>query len=50
MAETVRVRESENDPAYFNPETGEFFKPPQSNRLNRAAADNWVAGALNQHN
>ena len=50
MLETVRVRESENDPAYFNPETGEFFKPQQSNRLNRAAADNWVAGALSQQN
>lgn len=50
MVETVRVRESENDPAYFNPETGEFFKPPQSTRLNRAAADSWVAGALSQHN
>ena len=50
MVEAVRVRESENDPAYFNPETGEFMKPPQTTRLNRAAADSWVAGALNQHN
>jgi Plasmid recombination enzyme len=50
MVETVRVRESENDPAYFNPETGEFMKPPQTTRLNRAAADSWVAGALDQHN
>jgi Plasmid recombination enzyme len=50
MVETVRVRESENDPAYFNPETGEFMKPQQTTRLNRAAADSWVAGALNQHN
>ena len=50
MVETVRVRDSENDPAYFNPETGEFMKPLQTTRLNRAAADNWVAGALNQHN
>ncbi len=50
MVETLRVRESENDPAYFNPETGEFMKPPQTTRLNRAAADSWVAGALNQHN
>jgi Plasmid recombination enzyme len=50
MVETVRVRESENDPAYFNPETGEFFKPPQTTRSNRAAADSWVAGALSQHN
>jgi Plasmid recombination enzyme len=48
MVETVR--ESENDPAYFNPETGEFMKPQQTTRLNRAAADSWVAGALSQHN
>ena len=48
--ETKRIRESENDPAYFNPETGEFMKPPQTTRLNRAAADSCVAGALNQHN
>jgi hypothetical protein len=50
MVETVRVRESENDPAHFNSEIGEFMKPPQTTRLNRAAADSWVAGALNQHN
>lgn len=50
MVETVRERESENDPAYFNPETGEFMKPQQTTRLNRAAADSWVAGALSQHN
>lgn len=50
MVETVRVRDSENDPAYFNPETGEFMKPPQTTCLNRAAADSWVAGALSQHN
>ena len=48
--ETKRVRESELDPALFDPVTGEFMKPPQTTRLNRAAADSWVAGALNQHN
>ena len=50
MVETVRVSESENDPAHFNPEIGEFMKPQQTNCLNRAAADSWVAGALSQHN
>ena len=39
VVETVQISESENDPAYFNPETGEFMKPPQTTRLNRAAAD-----------
>lgn len=44
--ETVRVRESENDPAYFNPETGEFMEAPKQTRSNREAADGWVKEAL----
>ena len=48
--ETVRVRESEHDPAFYDTETGEYFKPPQTTRKNRATADVWVAGVLNQRN
>ena len=49
--ETVRVRESEIESAFFDLETGDTFKPPpKPTRNNRAAADSWVAGALNQRN
>ena len=45
--ETVRVRESELDPALFDPVTGEFFKRPQQpKRDNRAAADAWVTAVM----
>lgn len=47
---TIRVRESEIEANLYDQETGEFMKPPQTTRLNRAAADSWVAGALNQLN
>ena len=37
--ETVRVRDSEQSADRFNPETGEFIKPLQAVRNNRAAAN-----------
>lgn len=45
--EAVRVRDSEQDAALFDPVRGEFFtRPHKPKRVNRAAADAWVTEAL----
>jgi len=45
-AET-RVRDSDLDPALFDPATGEYFKrPPAPARHQRQSADAWVSAAL----
>lgn len=49
FVETIRVRDSDLDPALFNPETGVYFQaPPAKPQLQRHAPDAWVAGAINQ--
>ncbi len=45
--EEVRVRESDLDPALFDPTTGEYFqRPPEPVRQQKRAADAWVISAL----
>ena len=45
--ETVRIRDSDLDPAMFDQSTGEYFRPPSAaKRLHRHAADAWVAAAV----
>ena len=45
--QTTRVRDSDHDPALYDPDTGEFFKrPPAPARHQRQAADAWVRSAL----
>jgi hypothetical protein len=44
--ESKRIRDSDLDPALFDPITGEFLKPHRPERINRAAADTWVSQAL----
>ena len=47
VIETVRVRDSDLDPALYDPTTGEFYKrPPAPERHQRQAADAWVKAAL----
>lgn len=47
--EEVRVRESDLDPALYDPTTGESFKrPPAPARQQKRAADKWVISALKQ--
>ena len=47
VIETVRVRDSELDPNYFDPDTGEFFKPTRPPaRQQRQAANEWVKQSL----
>lgn len=47
VLETVRVRDSDLDPALYDATTGEYFQPPPAPaRHNRAAADAWVKSAL----
>lgn len=49
VAETVRVRESEQAVAFFDTETGEYFAPPLSlPKNNKVSANAWVAGKLLQ--
>lgn len=49
VIESVTVRESELDPALFDPVTGEFFQPTaKPDRHQRQAADRLVAAALNK--
>lgn len=48
-AEIIRVRESDLDPALFDPVTGEFYATPSKHiQNNRAMADNWVKAALSK--
>ena len=48
VSETIRVRESELDPALYDPTTGEYFKPlPKPARRQKQAVDAWVKSALN---
>lgn len=45
--EVERVRDCDQDPALFDPLTGEYFKrPPKPARRIKAAANEWVASAL----
>lgn len=44
-AET-RVRDSDLDPALYDPTTGEYFQRPPTTRHQRQAADAWVSAAL----
>lgn len=45
--ETVRVRDSDLDPALYDPDSGDYFRrPPPAARRQRQAADAWVAAAL----
>ena len=45
--ETVRVKDSDLDPALYDMTTGEYFKrPPAPARQQRQAADVWVSAAL----
>jgi Plasmid recombination enzyme len=47
--ESVRVRESEIDAAFFDAETGEFLKQSKNqDRRQKAVADSWVADKLNK--
>lgn len=47
QVETTRVRDSDHDPALYDPDTGEYFKrPPPAARHARQAADAWVKSAL----
>jgi len=49
VIEPVTVRESELDPALFDPVSGEFFRPPaKPERHQRQAADRWVSAVLNK--
>lgn len=45
-AELVRVRESELDPTLFDPDTGEYFKPPPKPESHQKQAVQWVEKAL----
>lgn len=45
--ESIRVRDSDLDPALYDPTTGEYFKPPpKPARQQKQAADAWVKSAL----
>ena len=45
--ETVRLRDSDLDPALYDPATGDYFRrPPAPARRQRQAADAWVMSAL----
>lgn len=45
--DAVRVRDDQNDPAHYNPDTGDHFKPLQRKvRYQRQTADAWVAQRL----
>ena len=45
--QTTRVRDSDHDPALYDPDTGEYFKrPPAPAWQQRQAADAWVRSAL----
>ena len=47
--ETIRVRDSDLDPAVFDPETGVYFQAQTPKpRHQRQAADAWKASAINQ--
>lgn len=47
IIETTRVRDSDLDPALYDPTTGEYFqRPPAPARHQRQAADQWVSAAL----
>jgi hypothetical protein len=42
----IRVRDSDLDPASYDPETGEYYSPPPAKRSARQQADRWVSDAL----
>ena len=45
--DAVRVRDDQNDPTHYNPETGDHFGlPPKRTRYQRKTADAWVAQRL----
>jgi Plasmid recombination enzyme len=45
--ETVRIRDRDLDPALYDPDSGEYFRPPPPRAgLQRQTADAWVAAAL----
>jgi hypothetical protein len=46
--QTIRVRECEQDPSRYDPETGEFYGKPPSSQSKRAMADEWVKTTLKQ--
>jgi hypothetical protein len=49
LDEVERVRDCDQDPALFDPVTGEYFKrPPKPARRIKAAAGEWVASALSE--
>ena len=49
VSETIRLRESDLDPALYDSETGDYFqRSPPPARLKRQVADAWVSAALNQ--
>ena len=44
--ETVRVKDNDLDPAWYDLTTGEYFQRPPKTRHQRQAADAWVSAAL----
>lgn len=42
----IRVRDSDFRPENYDPETGEFYRPPPANPSARQLADRWVSEAL----
>jgi hypothetical protein len=42
----IRVRDSDLDSASYDPNTGEFYRPPPENLSARQQADRWVSDAL----
>ena len=44
--DAVRVRDEDYDPALYDPDTGEYFRPPPRPARRRQAADAWVKSAL----
>lgn len=46
--DVVRVKDDDLDPALYDADTGEYFKPPpKPARLQKQAAEMWVSAALN---
>jgi hypothetical protein len=44
--EVIRLRDCDQDPSQFDPDTGEYFQRPPPVRLRKQAADAWVKAAL----
>jgi hypothetical protein len=44
----VRVRDSDFTPESYDPDTGEFYRPPPARQSAKTAANLWVKRALNK--